>query len=71
MAETPGRGGAGRQVAHRVAGAVGQHQFYSLAIYPHLIHAGYGTRLDPELSQRPVASGVDMVLSYYRYRAAE
>lgn len=46
------------------------YQFYSLAIYPHLIHAGYGTRLDPELSQRLVTSGVDMFLSYYRYREA-
>jgi len=46
------------------------YQFYSLAIYPHLIHAGYGTGLDPGLSQRLVISGVDMFLSYYRYQEA-
>jgi hypothetical protein len=44
------------------------YQLYSLALYPHLIHAAYGTKLDPELSQKLVTSGVDMFLSYYRYR---
>jgi TetR/AcrR family transcriptional repressor of mexJK operon len=45
-------------------------QLYSLAIYPHLIHADYGTKLDPELSRRLVASGVDMFLTFYRYKEA-
>jgi TetR/AcrR family transcriptional regulator, mexJK operon transcriptional repressor len=44
---------------------------YSLALYPHLIHAAYGTSLDPELSEKLVTSGVDMFLSYYHYKGAE
>ena len=43
---------------------------YSLALYPHLIHAAYGTKLDPELSRPLVTGGVDMFLSHYRYRDA-
>jgi myo-inositol-1-phosphate synthase len=45
------------------------YRLYSLALYPHLIHAAYGTRLDPELSRKLVTSGVDMFLSYYHYKA--
>ena len=46
------------------------YQLYSLALYPHLIHAAYGTKLAPELSQQLVTSGVDMFLTYYRYQEA-
>jgi TetR/AcrR family transcriptional repressor of mexJK operon len=46
------------------------YQLYSLALYPHLIHATYGTKLAPELSQKLVTSGVDMFLTYYRYQEA-
>ena len=46
------------------------YQLYSLTLYPHLIHAAYGTKLAPELSQQLVTSGVDMFLTYYRYQEA-
>jgi hypothetical protein len=32
-----------------VSGQAASYQLYSLALYPHLIHAAYGTELDPEL----------------------
>jgi len=51
-----------------VSGQAASYQLYSLALYPHLIHAAYGTKLDPELSRTLVVSGVDMFLSYYGYR---
>jgi AcrR family transcriptional regulator len=46
-------------------------QLYSLALYPHLIHAAYGTALAPEFSRELVESGVDMFLSFYKYKDSD
>ncbi|MFD7263854.1 TetR/AcrR family transcriptional regulator [Streptomyces sp. NPDC059874] len=43
-------------------------QFYSLVLYPHIIHAAYGMTLDPETTEALTNTGVDMFLAYYKYR---
>ncbi|RFU38484.1 TetR/AcrR family transcriptional regulator [Actinomadura logoneensis] len=45
-------------------------QFYALVLYPHIVHHGYGGRLDPELTDGLITTGVDMFLTYYRRRDA-
>ncbi|MFC7449258.1 TetR/AcrR family transcriptional regulator [Rhodococcus daqingensis] len=41
-------------------------QFYALVLYPHIIHSAYGDRLDDELTEELITTGVDMFLNYYR-----
>ncbi|GAA3513818.1 TetR/AcrR family transcriptional regulator [Actinocatenispora rupis] len=41
-------------------------QYYSLVLYPHIVHAAYGDRLDADLTDRLITTGVDMFLTYYR-----
>ncbi|MGK5642442.1 TetR/AcrR family transcriptional regulator [Streptomyces sp. URMC 126] len=45
-------------------------QFYSLVLYPHLIHSAYGVGLPPETTKALSETGVDMFLAYYGYRPA-
>ncbi|MFI8965014.1 TetR/AcrR family transcriptional regulator [Streptomyces sp. NPDC053493] len=45
-------------------------QFYSLVLYPHLIHSAYGEALSPETTAALSETGVDMFLAYYQYRPA-
>ncbi|MEV4257669.1 TetR/AcrR family transcriptional regulator [Spirillospora sp. NPDC049652] len=40
-------------------------QFYALVLYPHIVHNGYGDRLDPRFADALVTQGVDMFLTYY------
>ncbi|WP_260867639.1 TetR/AcrR family transcriptional regulator [Streptomyces sp. SAJ15] len=41
-------------------------QFYALVLYPHIVHSAYGDRLDEDLAERLITTGVDMFLTYYR-----
>lgn len=41
-------------------------QFYSLALYPHLVHATYGAPIDEETAERLITGGVAMFLDHYR-----
>ncbi|GAA2627779.1 MULTISPECIES: TetR/AcrR family transcriptional regulator [Streptomyces] len=43
-------------------------QFYSLVLYPHLIHSAYGVALPRETTTALSETGVDMFLAYYKYR---
>ncbi|MFG2230803.1 TetR/AcrR family transcriptional regulator [Streptomyces sp. NPDC048723] len=45
-------------------------QFYSLVLYPHLIHSAYGVGLPQETTTALSETGVDMFLTYYKYRPA-
>ncbi|MFF4419916.1 TetR/AcrR family transcriptional regulator [Streptomyces sp. NPDC001549] len=45
-------------------------QFYSLVLYPHLIHSAYGVGLPQETTAALSETGVDMFLTYYKYRPA-
>ncbi|QKW38177.1 TetR/AcrR family transcriptional regulator [Actinomadura sp. NAK00032] len=41
-------------------------QFYSLTLYPHLVHATYGTPIDEKTADHLITSGVAMFLDHYR-----
>ncbi len=41
-------------------------QFYALVLYPHIVHSAYGDRLDADLTEQLITTGVDMFLNYYR-----
>lgn len=45
-------------------------QFYALVLYPHLIHSAYGVGLPADTTRALNETGVDMFLTYYRYRPA-
>ncbi|MFC7265891.1 TetR/AcrR family transcriptional regulator [Streptomyces lutosisoli] len=40
-------------------------QFYSLLVFPHMVFSTYGTHIDDDLTERLIASGVDMFLGHY------
>ncbi|MEV5434425.1 TetR/AcrR family transcriptional regulator [Streptomyces sp. NPDC052682] len=40
-------------------------QLYSLLVFPHMVFSSYGTHIDDDLTDRLIASGVDMFLSHY------
>ncbi|MFF9624453.1 TetR/AcrR family transcriptional regulator [Streptomyces griseosporeus] len=44
-------------------------QLYALLVFPHLVFGTYGTRVDDDLTDRLVVSGVDMFLAHYAPRA--
>ncbi|WP_198653134.1 TetR/AcrR family transcriptional regulator [Actinocorallia populi] len=41
-------------------------QFYSLVLYPHLVHSTYGTPIDEQTTDRLITGGVAMFLDHYR-----
>ncbi|MBE1531870.1 TetR/AcrR family transcriptional regulator [Actinomadura algeriensis] len=41
-------------------------QFYSLVLYPHLVHATYGAPIDEQTADRLITGGVAMFLDHYR-----
>jgi hypothetical protein len=41
-------------------------QFYALTVYPRIIRSTFGISLDQRATQAPLASGIDMFLSYYQ-----
>ncbi len=41
-------------------------QYYALVLYPHIVHSAYGERINADLTERLITTGVDMFLSYYR-----
>ncbi|MET9391243.1 TetR/AcrR family transcriptional regulator [Streptomyces sp. NPDC006624] len=43
-------------------------QLYALVVFPHLVFGSYGTRIDDNLTERLVTSGVDMFLDHYAPR---
>jgi AcrR family transcriptional regulator len=43
-------------------------QFYGLLVFPHMVFGSYGTRIDDELTDRLITSGVDMFLGHYGTR---
>ncbi|MGW0769363.1 TetR/AcrR family transcriptional regulator [Streptomyces sp. NPDC002676] len=43
-------------------------QLYALLLYPHLVFSAYGTTIDDDLTDRLIASGVDMFLGHYMPR---
>ncbi|WP_225834384.1 TetR/AcrR family transcriptional regulator [Streptomyces sp. NK08204] len=43
-------------------------QLYALLLYPHLVFGAYGTTIDDGLTDRLIASGVDMFLRHYTPR---
>ncbi|MFI6558684.1 TetR/AcrR family transcriptional regulator [Streptomyces sp. NPDC050534] len=40
-------------------------QFYGLLVFPHMVFSSYGTRIDEDLTDRLITSGVDMFLVHY------
>ncbi|MET9426356.1 TetR/AcrR family transcriptional regulator [Streptomyces sp. NPDC003036] len=40
-------------------------QLYALLVFPHMVFGQYGADLDEDLTERLLASGVDMFLTYY------
>ncbi|WP_207129245.1 TetR/AcrR family transcriptional regulator [Actinocatenispora comari] len=40
-------------------------QLYSLVLYPHFVYATYGGHIEPALTERLIAAGIDMFLEYY------
>lgn len=40
-------------------------QLYALLVFPHMVFGSYGTRIDDDLTDRLITSGVDMFLSHY------
>lgn len=46
-------------------------QFQGLALYPHLIYSTYGKTLSRQMTEDLIRTGVEMFLSYYRYRAPD
>ncbi|WP_290861676.1 TetR/AcrR family transcriptional regulator [Hamadaea sp.] len=58
--------GAGRLAVTDIDVAI--LQLYALVLYPHLVHSAYGASIDAPTAERLVDSGVDMFLTYYRYR---
>jgi AcrR family transcriptional regulator len=45
-------------------------QFYGLLVFPHMVFGSYGTQIDNDLTDRLIASGVDMFLGHYGTRGA-
>jgi TetR/AcrR family transcriptional regulator, mexJK operon transcriptional repressor len=44
-------------------------QLSGLVLSANLVHGAYGNRIDPELADRLIVSGVDMFVNHYQYRA--
>ncbi|GLW47505.1 transcriptional regulator [Streptomyces sp. NBRC 14336] len=43
-------------------------QLYALLVFPHMVFGSYATHIDDDLTDRLIASGVDMFLSHYAPR---